>query len=83
MVNEADTDWDATITFGRLKETARLYRYRVTPADRDRNDLTIDGDAQFDLRPGAAELSERIPGFSVTVYTTYQLSHDEPGIITD
>lgn len=83
VVNDADRTWPSALHIHGLENKTRLYRYRVTRAERDRADLTIEPNAEFALREGAARFDDTLPAASVTVYTTYKLAHTDPGIISD
>ena len=83
MVNEADRDADVTVVLDGLAAVTTLYKYAITPADRDRSDLSIRPLKDYKLRPGAATIHERIPGSSITVYSSYRLKPGEPGIMAE
>lgn len=83
VVNDAAVEWDAALRIRGLTNETRLYRYQLTPADRDRADLAIAPNRETGLQAGAARITDRLPALSVTVYTTYKRAHTEPGIIVD
>jgi hypothetical protein len=58
-----------------------LHRYAVTPAARDRADVKVAPTARFETGPEG--FSDRIPGLSVVVYSTYELGAEAPGIFND
>ena len=66
-----------------LKQPVRLDRYGVSQADRDRADLQIESTDGLSLTADATTFTDRIPPSSLTIYTTYKLTHSEPGIIAD
>ncbi|MFV2066754.1 MAG: cellulase family glycosylhydrolase [Pirellulales bacterium] len=83
IVNDAQSAWDLAIDLHGLSRETRLYRYRITPAQRDRADLKIQPGKEFVLGTEAARLLDRIPASSLSVYTTYKRGHDESGIIAE
>jgi hypothetical protein len=80
VVNEADADWNASLAVRGLPASKTLYRYQITPAERDRNDLAIEPGAQFKPKDGNVGFQDRIPAKSVSVYTSYRLGAQDVGI---
>jgi len=60
-----------------------LCRHRVTHADRDRSDVVVSPERQFDVASGSATFRDTIPGLSVSVYTTYNRPHREAGVAAE
>ena len=83
VVNDARSQWDLVFELDGLKQKTRLYRYAVSEEDRDRADLHIEPRKEFNLSPDAAKFTDRVLPFGLTIYTTYNLSHGDPGIITE
>ena len=83
VVNEMYRAVEAKIALAGLAATTTLHRYQVTSADRDRADLTVNPGARFTLEPGAGAFADRIPPLSVTVYSTYELAHTQPGVMAE
>ena len=77
-VNETYRDVDATLSVSGA--VAKLFRYAITPAARDQADVTVRPGAAFST---TAEFRDRIPALSVVVYSTYQLSPQDPGITAE
>ena len=61
----------------------RFYRYRYTEAERDRADVKVNPQPEFSPAPGSAAWLDDLPPNSVTIYSTYKLNHDDPGILVD
>ncbi len=83
VVNHGDSDWDASFTLRGWQQAGKLYRYRRTPAQRDRADLAVVPTAEFALSGGLKKLRDRIPAASVSVYTTYERNHRDAGVIVE
>jgi hypothetical protein len=86
VVNDAPADWKGAFDI-RMGQSAKgplpLYRYRITPAQRDRADVVVEPSAEFTLVAGEAKFEDRIPAESLSVYTTYRRSHGEPGVVAE
>ncbi len=83
VVNESARDADTTIELQGLAAATTLYKYAVTPADRDRSDVRIRPLRKLSVKPGSAQFHDRIAGSSVTVYSSYRLAPDAPGIAVE
>ena len=62
VVNDAEPSFDAAFTVEHLPAGSTLYRYRVTPADRDRSEVRIESSAEFRLTEGKATFADCAPG---------------------
>jgi len=80
VVNESAEDMNGKIEFDNLPKAIRLYRYRITPAMRNRTDLQLKPEAEFKPSRGHGSFSDSLPARSITVYSTYRLSPAENGI---
>ncbi len=83
VVNDGKTDQEVSFRVRRLPAPRALHRYRITPADRDRSELAVDPAAAFELTPAEAGFRDRVPGLSLSVYTTYKLAHDDAGVAVE
>ena len=45
--------------------------------------MKVDPQKEFSLGPAANELRDTLPPNSLTIYSTYQLEHDAPGVIAE
>ena len=73
VVNESYRAASAQVEVSPLSKPLR--RYQVTTADRDRDFVPISAT----VRPASFE--DLLPALSITVYTTYNLRDDEPGVV--
>ena len=83
VINDAPQPWNITVQLDGLKQPIRLYRYEVSQKDADRTDLSIEPKADVELSATAANLSAPIAPMSLTIYSTYKLSHNEKGVIAE
>jgi hypothetical protein len=83
VVNDAPADFQLKLALGGLPGPARFYRYRYGEAQRDRADVKVNPEAEFPLTPQAGTLEDVLPRNSLTIYSTYKLEHDSPGVIAE
>jgi len=83
VINGASLAAKAAFELKGWTHSRRLHSYRVSEAERDRPDLTIDPQGEFALSPGTARFADTLPPASVTVYTTYRRAHGDPGVIAE
>ncbi len=83
VVNDAKSGWQAEYSLSGLKTKRSLYKYQVAFTQRDNAKLRIDPVGEYLLGPGQRVFSDKLPAFSMTVYTTYHLSHADSGIIAE
>lgn len=81
VLNDAPAAWKGSLRFKGL-EGRPLHVYRTTAETKDRADLRIDPGRTLEAKD-AEPLVEEIPPRSLTVYTTYRLSHEDGGIIVE
>ncbi len=83
VVNDAQSLWEAEVVLRGLNREQTLYRYRITPADRDRPNVTVAHSRRFMLSGSNTSFQDTIPASSVSVYTTYNRAPGEPGVSAD
>jgi len=83
VVNDGKADYEVSFHVRRLPASRALYRYRITPAERDRSELAVHPGAAFEVTPAEAGFRDRVPGLSLSVYTTYKLGHDQMGVTAE
>ena len=83
IVNDAPTDFNLQFGLQGLSKSVRLARYRYGEAERDRADVKVNPQLELTLDPGAAEMRDTLPPNSLTIYSTYKLEHDAPGVIVE
>jgi hypothetical protein len=81
LVNDAPTEFPVKLTVQALPKPQRFYRYRYGEAQHNRADATVNPEAEFSLTLEAAEMKDTLPATSLTIYSTYKLEHDAPGVI--
>ncbi len=62
---------------------AQFYRYLYSETERDRGDVKLNPQAEFPALGGVAEWQGSLPRNSLTIYSTYKLAHDAPGVIVE
>ncbi len=83
IVNDAPSDCQFKLSLAGAKPSAPLRRYRFTEAEHERADIKINPQRGFAPAAGAAAWQDTLPGNSLTIYSTYNLKHDAPGIILE
>ena len=83
VVNNAPAEFNLQLCLQGLSKSVRLSRYRYGEAERDRADVKVHPQRELTLDPAAAQLSDTLPPNSLTIYSTYQLEHDAPGVIVE
>ena len=66
-----------------MPKPARFYRYRYGEAQQDRADVEVNPQAEFSLTPEAPEGKDTLPANSLTIYSTYKLEHNSPGVVME
>jgi hypothetical protein len=83
VVNDGDANREIRVHLTGLSSARTLFHYRVGPRDRDRANVRLDPLARSTLSPSQAAFEDTMPGSSITVYSTYELSHEDPGVTAD
>ena len=83
IVNDAPADFQLKLALENMEKPARFYRYRYGEAQHDRADVKVNPESEFSLTPSAQSLQDAIPRFSLTLYSTYKLEHESPGVIVE
>ena len=83
VVNDAPADFNLKLAVQGLAQTARLWRYRYGEAERERADVKVNPQQAFTLDAPANKLQDTLPPNSLTIYSTYKLEHDAPGVIAE
>ncbi|MGA2066528.1 MAG: hypothetical protein ABSG86_16245 [Thermoguttaceae bacterium] len=83
VVNDAPADFPLTLAVRGLPRPASFYRYRYGEPQRERADVKVNPEAEFPLTPQAGTLQDALPRNSLTIYSTYKLQHDSPGVIVE
>ena len=81
IVNDSQDSMPAEIEIKDLDANPELNRYQVASGDRDNKDLRIEPQQSYGKGEGVISLV--LPPFSLTVLSSYWLSHGDSGVITD
>ncbi|HTL59628.1 MAG TPA: hypothetical protein VL361_28415 [Candidatus Limnocylindrales bacterium] len=80
IVNDASADFQLKLVVQGLPKAAMFYRYRYGEAEYDRADVHINPQREFSTGTGTAEWRDTLPQRSLTIYSTYKLEHEMPGV---
>jgi hypothetical protein len=83
VVNDAPAEFQLKLVLQALPKPARFYRYRYGDTQQDRPDVMVNPQIEFSLTPETNELEDTLPKNSLTIYSTYKLEHDSPGVIVE
>jgi hypothetical protein len=83
VVNDAPVEFAAKLTWAGTPPAGKFYRYRYSEAERDRADVKINPQQEFSPSAGSASWQDRLPPNSLTIYSNYELSHEDPGIMVE
>ncbi len=83
VVNDAESDWEAEFSLSGLQKRISLYKYQVTVEQSDNANLKINPVEKILLSRDRKRFTDNLPALSLTLYTTYNLSHSDGGIITE
>lgn len=79
IVNDAPLDFPLKLSLTGAPPSSLFHRYRYTEAERDRADIKVNPQPVA----GATAWKDTLPRNSLTIYSTYKLDHDKPGVIAD
>jgi hypothetical protein len=83
LVNDAPAEFPLKLTLQGMTAAVHLYRYRYGAAQQERADIKVAPQNESLLTPQANVLEDTLPADSLTVYSTYRLEHDSPGVIAE
>lgn len=83
IVNDARQPWPAEIAFSATVAGFELNRYQVTSKQRDNLDLRIEPLQRFTATGDGKPINLVLPPFSLTVLSSYRLTHGDAGVISD
>jgi hypothetical protein len=83
LLNDGPADFELKLALPGLPKPARFYRYRYGEAEYDRADVRISPQLEFSPGAGAAQWQDTLPRRSLTLYSTYRLEHEMPGVIQE
>jgi hypothetical protein len=83
VVNDAPVQFPLKLAVNGLSQPATFHRYRFGEPEYDRPDVRIEPQSAFTLGPAGADASDTLPPNSLTLYSTYELDHDAPGIVAE
>jgi hypothetical protein len=82
VVNDAPREWAASFSLKRYRGNA-LFKYQVAGDLRAVANPRIAPAGKVDLRETGGLFTAVLPPMSLTIYTSYELAHEEPGITAE
>jgi hypothetical protein len=83
VVNDAPEPYEATFEIRGLAKDGKLLRYRVGQKEKGRADVKVEPQAEFPLAAASATFKDQVAPLSVTVYSTYRLTHTDDGVMAE
>ena len=82
VVNDAPVEFALKLSWAGVPPRGRFFRYRYGKLQYDRADVKINAEPEFSPAP-ASPWSDSLPPNSLTIYSTFELRHEDPGIVVD
>lgn len=82
IVNDAPRDWSVDLSLKNCQRPA-LYKYQVTAEQKNRPELQINPQRMAAITAGSGTFTDHLPPMSLTIYSSWKLKHDAPGIVAD
>lgn len=82
VVNDAPVEFALKLSWAGTPPRRRFFRYRYGKPQYDRGDVKVNPEPGFSPAAGS-NWTDSLPPNSLTIYSTYELSNDEPGIVVD
>lgn len=80
VLNRTRTERQVGYSFDGLQSERTLYKYQVTESSVSRPDYQMEPLQAFEVSPANAHFDDSLPIESITVYSTYKLSHADAGV---
>ncbi|WP_348265169.1 hypothetical protein P8935_11645 [Telmatobacter sp. DSM 110680] len=82
IVNDAPTEFALKLSWAETPPRVKFFLYRFGKPQYNRTDVKVNPDPGFS--PGLESTwSDSLPPNSLTIYSTYELKNDDPGILVD
>ena len=82
VVNDGPVEFPLKLSWTGTPPAGKFSRYRYSKPQFDRADVKLDPEPGFSPASGT-NWTDSLPPTSITVYSTFKLSHDDPGILAD
>lgn len=83
VINDAQDEFPLKLTWAGTPPAAKFYRYGYDSTERNRADVKVNPQPDFSPAAGSASWQDTLPPESLTIYSTYKLDAEDPGIIVD
>ncbi len=82
VVNDAPVEFALKLSWAAAPPLGTFFRYRYGKPQYDRADVRVDPEPRFSPAPGTG-WSDSLPPNSLTIYSTYELKNEDPGITAE
>jgi hypothetical protein len=82
VINDAPVEFPVRLSWTGTPPAGKFFRYRYGKPQYDRVDIQLDPEPGFSPAPGSG-WTDSLPPKSITLYSTYELRHDDPGILSE
>ena len=83
LVNDSEEAWQARTMVEGLAAGRTFFQYQVSAEEADDPALEINPQREITLAPDKAAIEDNLPPLSITVYSTFRLAHQDPGITVE
>jgi hypothetical protein len=83
VLNKSDANVSLDVAFASVKSPRTLYKYQVTESAITKPNFAMNPLATFEVAGAKPGMEDTVPPLSITVYSTYKLMNEEPGIAAD
>ena len=83
VLNTSEGAQSIKLNFSHLKSHQTLYKYQVSESAVNDPHFEMNPIKEFEVTSADSTVSDKVPGFSITVYSTYKLINSDPGIIAE
>lgn len=83
VVSQSETNRVVDFTFQGLDKEIKLYKYTITPKQKDKEYINLQTNKVFVLSPKDNKFTDEVSTWSMNVYSTFDLTMNENGIVED
>jgi hypothetical protein len=83
VLNKSAAEQPLELNLAHWKETRTFYKYQVDGSSCAKENFRMNPTTSFEVTERQPGFRDKLPGMSITAYSTYKLMHDDPGITAD
>lgn len=83
VLNKGLKEQDLTLMLRNLNKSYTFYRYQVTESKVKQSGFKLNPKGKLDLSGKSVSFKDKLPPLSITTFSTYELYHSNPGVMTD